>query len=339
MTEKDQQQGTPVLSLAEAVRKRPGMYFGDIGPLALNAAIYEAVANSVDEYLAGRATKVGLTIVDNRIVVSDDGRGLPFEKESPRAGFANLVEYYFMNRHDTPTADGHAPHIHLVGGGLGLAVLNAASHCIKVTSSNGSSVWTQQFGKGQVVSQAVQENTGAAQGTTLEIELDPELFQGHKPDKFDLRKTMFELAHFYPGLIVELDGETFIARNGLLDLADIHYQNDPAAWAFDAPKRFFYQDKSNDVQLQVAAIGESDNETRYLSWVNGSASVEGGVHVDGLKQAFKTAGWSPKLALIHIIMWDPVYAGPSKDVLKSDAVAEIVQRLLEQPLQQFQQRT
>ncbi len=329
---------TPALSLVEAVRKRPGMYFGNINSLAVNNAIYEVVANSVDQYLAGQSTKVSLEINDHNIRVCDDGAGLPFDKQAPNDNSSNLAEYYLMNRHDSPTADDHAPHIHLVGGGLGLALINAASERIAITSSNGSSIWKQTFGQGKILSKLTTDQCSTPSGTTFEIKLDKDLFENNKPDHFDLRKTMFELAHFYPGLVVEFQDERFVAKTGLLDLACIHYQNIPVAWAHDPPIKFFYSGITKEVQIQVAAIGETDGDTEYLSWVNGASTVEGGTHVEGLKLAFKEARWSPKLALIQVIMHDPRFAGPSKDALRSIDVKDEVKEYLSKLLVDFRKK-
>ncbi|WP_020561038.1 hypothetical protein [Thiofilum flexile] len=325
---------TKALSLVEAIRKRPGMFFGEINSLAVNHAIYEVVANAVDQYLAGNATKVQVGFNEKIIWVSDDGPGLPYDKPSPDPNLS-LAEFYFTHRHNSPTADNHAPHIHLVGGGLGLAAINAASEFINVTSSNGSSIWKQRFGKGKILGKASEQKYLGSSGTTLEFQLDREIFQGYSLDHFDLRKTMFELAHFYPRLIVEYQQERFIAYRGLLDLAYIHYRT--PALADKLPIAFYFEGMSNKIQVQVATLGDSQRKTKYISWVNGLASVEGGTHVEGLQDAFKHAGWKPTLALIHIIMHDPKFAGPSRDVLRSESVKHVISHLLTKPIEEFRQ--
>lgn len=319
-----------VLSGVEAVRKRPGMYFGEINGCAVNNAIYELIANAVDQYLAKHASKVTLTVNENVIEVTDDGAGLPFDERSPGKESESLVEYFMTNYHNSPTADGHAPHVHVVRSGLGLAAINAASEYISIESSNGKSVWKQTFGKGKILSEAIYEETCAPSGTKVQMVLDKEIFGEHLPDLLELRKSMFELAHFYPGLDVEFQEERFHSKNGLLDLAYISFDSSSLK---STPRKFFYEGKDNDVYLHIAAIGASSPQTIYRSWINGGASVEGGTHVDALDKVLKKVGWSPDIALIHVIMHNPKFASPCKDKLDCPELAGVIERLLEKALE------
>ena len=323
-----------VLSLPEAVRKRPGMYFGDINSLAVNAAIYEAIANSIDQYLSGKATKVKVEIVEGVVTVLDDGSGLPFDEPANDGSSLNLAEFYFLHRHNSPTADNHAPHIHIIGGGLGLAVVNAASEWIEVKSSNGKLLYKQEFGKGEAKTKSSIEEFESECGTELRFKLDSELFQQYRPDISELRKTLFELAHFYPGLIIEFQNERFVSERGLLDLAYIWYSKPPAAWSQEPPVGFYFEGQKDNIQIQLGTLG-SDKEAEIKSWVNGVETVEGGSHITGLYKAFDNVDWTPRIALLLVIMHDPQFAAPSRDKLCHSESAQVVEELVTESLSKF----
>src|SRR5438270_13081693 len=74
-----------ILRDAAHIRRRPGVYIGDVGVNGLHHLLYELVYNSIDEALAGYCHNIHVKInVDGSATVADDGRGLPVE-EHPEA--------------------------------------------------------------------------------------------------------------------------------------------------------------------------------------------------------------------------------------------------------------
>src|SRR2546430_5800038 len=83
-----------VLEGLEPVRKRPGMYIGSTGPSGLHHLVWEVVDNSVDEAMAGEATRIDVTLLaDGGCRVADNGRGIPTEPhhQFPRKSTAEVV--------------------------------------------------------------------------------------------------------------------------------------------------------------------------------------------------------------------------------------------------------
>jgi len=320
-----------VLSPKAAIRKRPGMYFGDIEYDGANHIVYELVSNSIDLFLAGLVNKIQVQAVGQDISVSDDGPGFPFNKKHEAENNDSLVTHYLTHNHHAPTADNHTPHIHFMGGGLGLSVINAACANLLIKSSDGQHLWHQKFGRGEKLSEASVQSGIYQKGTQITIRLDPEVFGDYGVNLWELRKSLFEAAHLFPGLHIEFNDETFFSKQGLLDLARLFLLEEP--FNKSLIKKFHFSGQKNGVAIQVAALSTSGSGTEYRSWVNGLVSHESGSHVNGLSDALHKANWTPEIAMIHVIMHNPKYVGPTKSALECPEVAETIEQMLEGPLQ------
>ena len=105
------------LSDLEHIRKRTGMYIGDTRERGLHHIFDELLDNSLDQFLAGRATYVAASTDGASLQFSDDGPGLPFDL--PCEDAASLATYYLTEiRRNSPTADGHTHRMFTSAGGV-----------------------------------------------------------------------------------------------------------------------------------------------------------------------------------------------------------------------------
>ena len=137
-----------VLEGLEAVRKRPGMYIGDTTLRGLHHLIYEIVANSVDEALAGRCDTIDVVLnKDGSVTVTDDGSGIPVGNH-PKLGIPT-VEVVHTVLHAGGKFGGGA---YTVSGGLhgvGASVVNALASHMKVQVKREGSIYEIEFEKGK----------------------------------------------------------------------------------------------------------------------------------------------------------------------------------------------
>ncbi|MFX1759079.1 MULTISPECIES: DNA topoisomerase (ATP-hydrolyzing) subunit B [Rhodococcus] len=193
-----------VLEGLEAVRKRPGMYIGSTGERGLHHLIWEVVDNSVDEAMAGYASKVEVTLLaDGGVQVVDDGRGIPV---GMHASGVPTVEVVLTQLHAGGKFDSDA---YAVSGGLhgvGISVVNALSTILEVEIDNDGYHWEQTYTAskpGELVRGEATKRTG----TTVRFWPDPEIFETTTFNFETVARRLQEMAFLNKGLTITLTDE------------------------------------------------------------------------------------------------------------------------------------
>lgn len=322
-----------ILTGLDAVRMRPGMYFGDIntGEALLNM-IAEPISNALDQYAAGHATEVVVRSNDDTTwTVTDDGEGLPFDAPCLDTNRATVG---LLNLHAGPSMSGHAPHIHLLGAhGAGMAAVNATTSALSATAWRGGQRWHQRFARGVTLTPAQAHPDPDGRGTHIALTPDPEIFTVVDPEavRAPLRAALFRAAHLLPGVRITLNHERFHAPNGLADL--IHVLHPLTAlgrsiWSHTPPLTFQLDTPLCRAQLVLYGTAHDAQPTAWTTWVNGVPSPLHGSHLDGVRDALAPLDWRPEAGLLHVIASSPAYAGPTHDKLHAPPIRDALRDAL-----------
>jgi DNA gyrase subunit B len=195
-----------VLEGLEAVRKRPGMYIGSTGERGLHHLVYEVVDNSVDEALAGHASKVEVTLLaDGGVRVIDDGRGIPVDEHPVEKRPA--IEVIMTTLHAGGKFDRQS---YAVSGGLhgvGISVVNALSSRVDIEVRKDGYVWSQTYEHGNPVAPIHRGEQTDETGTTTTFWPDGTIFETTDWSFETLSRRMQETAFLNRGLRISLTDE------------------------------------------------------------------------------------------------------------------------------------
>lgn len=212
-----------ILEGLEAVRKRPGMYIGSTGERGLHHLVWEVVDNSVDEAMAGYATKVDVTLLeDGGVEVVDNGRGIPVEMHPTGAPTVQVVmtQLHAGGKFDS---DSYA-----VSGGLhgvGISVVNALSTKVEADIKREGHHWYQNFTYA-VPDELVKGEAARGTGTAIRFWPDAEIFET-TTFKFDtIARRLQEMAFLNKGLTITLTD--LRATEEEIELEDIAAAGDEA---------------------------------------------------------------------------------------------------------------
>ncbi len=350
-----------VLKGLEAVRKRPGMYIGSTGPDGLHHLVYEVVDNSIDEAMAGYASRVSVILEPGNIVtVEDDGRGIPVDMHTGEN--VSALELVMTRLHAGGKFNRDS---YKVSGGLhgvGVSVVNALSEWCEVEVQRDGMRHTQGYRRGVAAGPV---GSGPApedwRGTRTRFLPDFEIFESIAFSFDVLSSRLRELAFLNKGiqiLIVDrrMPGEKahdFRYEGGLREF--VQYLNRTKTAIHQPP--IWFSGEREGVEIEVALeYNEGFNETVF-SFVNNINTRDGGTHLAGFRAALtrvlndslRRSRHAKKLddsltgddvreglaAVISVKVAEPQFEGQTKGKLGNSEVRGIVESFVNEQLSYF----
>lgn len=275
-----------VLEGLDPVRKRPGMYIGGTGPEGLHHLVWEAVDNSIDEALAGHATRVDVTLLaDGGVKVADDGRGIPIDTvaSTGKSGLETVLTVL----HAGGKFGGGG---YKVSGGLhgvGISVVNALSTRLLAEVRLNGKTYTQEYQQGKPVAKIAVTPGTAATGTTITFYPDAKIFETVKFDYDIILDRLRHQAYLTKGVRTQLIEESTGRRYGFYFEGGIKsyvvHLNKNKEVINDPP---FYVERQVKEALVELAIQYCDGFTENVrAFANNIHNPEGGTHVTGFRTA------------------------------------------------------
>lgn len=349
-----------VLEGLDPVRRRPGMYIGSTGVDGLHHLVWEVVDNSIDEAMADFAKNIQVEILaENRIAVTDDGRGIPVDIHQKTKKSA--LETVLCTLHAGGKFGGKS---YKVAGGLhgvGVSVVNALSKYLKAEVYRNNTIYTQEYSRGKPTTKVKKDGKSSHTGTKITFEPDPEVFN---EIKFDIKKILDHLrqqAYLTPGVTITVKdyrSETttpsyiFHFESGIITFARYLARN------FKPLTDIFYVNREKDnIIVEISLLYVDDNESTELAFANNINTPEGGMHLTGFRSALtrvlndyiKTNGLMKNndngfigddvrdglVAVLSIKLKEPQFEGQTKAKLGNPEARTAVEQVLGESLKEW----
>jgi len=356
-----------ILEGLAAVRLRPAMYIGSTGEQGLHHLVYEVVDNSVDEALAGYATKIDVTIhVDNSITVVDDGRGIPVDNKTlPTGEVMPAVQVVLTMLHAGGKFD--ASNYKVSGGlhGVGVSCVNALSEEFDVEIWRDGHAWEMDYSKGDPISELRKMGPSKRKGTKIHFLPDRSIFTVVEYNADILSTRLRQLAFLNKGIEINLtDDRVTDAKTGNAKTQQFKYTGGIAEFIKHLnkgkqvlhEKPIYMETEQGSVAMEIALQYNDAYSETVFSFANNINTVDGGTHLSGFRTAltrtinvvgqqlglFKDVKENLSgddvreglVAVVSVKLPQPQFEGQTKGKLNSD-IAGIVQAFVNERLGAF----
>src|SRR6516165_109900 len=270
---------------ADHIRRRPGMYIGDVGAGGLHHLAYELVYNSVDEALAGYCKHIHVKIhEDGSLSVKDDGRGIPVE-EHPEAKRPTL-EVVLTTVGAGAKFDKNSYKVSAGLHGMGAKAVTALSEWTEAEVRRNGRVYKQEYARGKATTEVKDIGAAKGTGTLITFKPDPEIFKDTRFDYDTLEVRLRELAFLNKGLSFQLidkrtgKEENFKYDGGIAEFVAYLNRSEEVLH-----KPIYIEKTVDNIQVEVALQYTTGDEERVRCYANNGYNPVGGTHMSGFRGA------------------------------------------------------
>ena len=347
-----------VLEGLEPVRRRPGMYIGGTDDRALHHMAAEIIDNSMDETVAGFASRINVSLnEDGSLTVGDNGRGIPTDPH-PKFPGKSALEVIMTTLHAGGKFEGKA---YSTSGGLhgvGASVVNALSVDMTVEVARNKTLYKQTFSRGIPTSSLIEVGPAPnRRGTDVTFMPDGEIFGANwafRPQI--LYKMMRSKAYLFAGVEIRWSCHEKWLQDGreVPQEEVIKYPGGLADFLIDTTKDksilisspFADQVEINGEKVEFAITWFGPGEDGFTqSYCNTVPTPDGGTHETGLRQSLvrgmrnygEIAGNKKAAdltmddvmagtgAVLSVFVREPHFQGQTKDRLVSQDATKLVE--------------
>ncbi len=258
------------LEWKEHIRLRPGMYIGKLGDgSSLDDGIYvmlkEVMDNAVDEYMMGYGRKIDVSIAGSEVRVRDYGRGIPLGKVLDVSSRMNTGAKY----------DSKAFKKSVGLNGVGIKAVNALSSSFIIRSFRESQLKEIEFRAGELVRDESLKGTKEENGTEVIFIPDEAMFGNFHYISEYVESMMKNYSYLNAGMIINLNGNKIVSRNGLVDLLNDNMNREGLYPIIHL--------RGDDIEVALTHGMQYGED--YYSFVNGQHTSQGGTHLIAFREA------------------------------------------------------